>query len=171
MLERPADRPIDPGHGAVVSRLAAAPATVYDVATALDLVAATLGGGLPLIDALERVAEVVPPDVARDLCKVAAALRWGVDDQVAWEQVAAVWRPAGVALGLARELGVAPRVLLHDAAHAVRRAEDTRLAAAGARLGVLLVLPLGLAFLPAFVLLAVVPIVIDLTRASLGGMT
>ncbi|GAB3587815.1 hypothetical protein GCM10027579_25970 [Calidifontibacter terrae] len=146
-------------------------ANVYDVATALDLVAATLGGGLPLTDALDRVAEVTVPAVGRDLRRVAAALRWGVDDRVAWQQVADVWRPAGVALGLARDLGVPPRLLLHDAATAVRRREDTRLAAAGARLGVLLVLPLGLAFLPAFVLLAVVPVVIDLTRASLSGMT
>ncbi len=146
-------------------------ATVYDVAVALDLIAATLGGGLPLTDTLEQVAEVVPGTVARDLRRVAAALRWGVDDQVAWQQVDPVWRPAGVALGLARELGVPPRRLLHDAAASVRRIEDTRLAAAGARLGVLLVLPLGAAFLPAFVLLAVVPVVIDLARASLTGMT
>lgn len=146
-------------------------ATVYDVATALDLVAATLGGGLPLTETLEQVADVTSAAVARDLRRVAAALRWGVDDRVAWQQVAPVWQPAGVALGLARELGVAPRLLLHDAARAVRARENTRLAAAGARLGVLLVLPLGLAFLPAFVLLAVVPIVIDLARASLGGMT
>ena len=47
---------------------------------------------------------------------------------------------------------------------AVRVGESERIAVAGAKAGVRIVLPLGLCFLPAFVLLTVVPLVMGLVE-------
>lgn len=148
-----------------------APATLYDLATCVDLLAASLAGGVPLADALTRVAQVSPQRLADDLRTVSAALAWGVDDDAAWAEVDPAWAPVGAALALARALGLPPVRLLRDAADAIRAGEDARLEQAAARVGVLLVLPLGLAFLPAFVLLTVVPVVVGLLRDALPTVT
>ena len=144
--------------------------TVLDAAAAVDLVAVSLAGGLPLADALGAVAEVSRGRVRHDLRLVEAALRWGVEPPVAWREAGGVWAPVGVAFTLAAELGLPPRRLLHECADELRRSEAARGEAALGRLGVLLVLPLGLLFLPAFALRAVVPVVISLARSTFAGI-
>ncbi len=144
--------------------------TVLDAAVAIDLIAVCLVGGLPLADALGAVAAVSRDRVAADLRMVEAALRWGVQAPVAWREAGPVWAPVGVAFTLAGELGLPPRRLLHDAAEELRRSESIRTEAALGRLSVLLVLPLGLVFLPAFALLAVVPVVISLARSTFADI-
>ena len=68
---------------------------------------------------------------------------------------------------MAATAGVPPAGVLIRAAEEVRRAEQQRLEVATATLGVRIVLPLGLVFLPAFVLTTVVPIVIALAKQVL----
>jgi pilus assembly protein TadC len=68
---------------------------------------------------------------------------------------------------MAAAAGVPPAEVLVRAAAEVRRAEQQRLELATATLGVRIVLPLGLAFLPAFVLTTVVPIVLALANQVL----
>lgn len=144
--------------------------TVLDAAAAIDLVAIALAGGLPLADALGAVAQVSRDRIEHDLRLVEAALRWGVEPSVAWREAGEVWAAVGVAFALAGDLGLPPRGLLHDAAESIRLNEAARSEAAVGRLSVLLVLPLGLLFLPAFALLAVVPVVISLARSTLDGI-
>lgn len=146
------------------------PDNIFDAATAVDLVAVALSGGLPLADALTAVADVSPPLVARDLRMVEAGLRWGVEPSVAWREAGPTWTPVAVALTLASDLGLPPKQLLHEAAASMRSTETIRIEGAVGRLSVLLVLPLGLLFLPAFALLAVVPVVISLARSTFSGI-
>ena len=58
--------------------------------------------------------------------------------------------------------GVALAPLLQSHADELRRGEHRRRQIAAARLGVMLVLPLGVCVLPAFVLMGVVPVLITL---------
>ena len=58
--------------------------------------------------------------------------------------------------------------VLLEAAATLRDTESRRLEEAGGRAAVLLVLPLGLCFLPAFIATAVVPIVVVLVGTQLG---
>ena len=58
--------------------------------------------------------------------------------------------------------GAPPAALLDAAALRMAQAERRRLETAAQRAGVLLVLPLGACFLPAFLLTTVVPVVITL---------
>lgn len=143
--------------------------TVASVATALDLLALALGSSVPLVEAISVVARRSGPTVRRDLSQVAAALRWGVDERAAWNALPEVWRPAGRALTLAATAGVPPAGLLHDAADELRRRERAELDEAAAKLGVRIVIPLGLCFLPAFALLTIVPAVVALAGRMLAG--
>jgi pilus assembly protein TadC len=65
---------------------------------------------------------------------------------------------------MAAVAGVPPADALRGAAQEIRRGEQQRLEVATATLGVRIVLPLGLVFLPAFILTTVMPIVIALAR-------
>ena len=140
---------------------------VADVAGVIDLLALTLRGGVGLVEAMEAVASRVGGPLGLHLRTVAAAGRWGVDDASAWASIPSAWAPAARALRMAATAGVPPADVLVRAAEEVRRAEQQRLEVATATLGIRIVLPLGLAFLPAFVLTTVVPIVLALAQQVL----
>jgi len=137
------------------------------VAGVIDLLALTLRGGVGLVEAMEAVATRVGGPLGLHLQTVAAAGRWGVDDATAWASIPSAWQPAARALRMAATAGVPPADVLARAAEDVRRTEQQRLEVATATLGVRIVLPLGLAFLPAFVLTTVVPIVLALAHQVL----
>ena len=140
---------------------------VAEVAGAIDLLALTLRGGVGLVEAMEAVATRVGGPLGLHLQTVAAAGRWGVEDATAWASIPSAWQPAARALRMAASAGVPPADVLVRAAEEVRRAEQQRLMVATEALGIRIVLPLGLAFLPAFVLTTVVPIVLALAQQML----
>jgi pilus assembly protein TadC len=140
---------------------------VAEVAGVIELLALTLRGGVGLVEAMEAVATRVGGPLGLHLQTVAAAGRWGVEDAMAWASVPSAWQPAARALRMAASAGVPPADALAGAADQVRRAEQQRLEVATATLGVRIVLPLGLLFLPAFLLTTVVPIVLALARQVL----
>lgn len=158
--------PVSPG--ATATDVLAAPVDSGRVATAMDLLALALRSGAGVPDTIDVVASELDPAVGGQLRVVGAALRWGLDDAAAWATLPHVWAPAGRAMTMAGLAGVPPTPLLTSAAAELRRAEEARLEVAAARLGVRLVLPLGLAFLPAFVLLTVLPIVLGLAGQMLS---
>lgn len=139
-----------------------------EVADAVDLLALALHGGAGLVEAIEAVASRLEGPLGAHLHTVAAAERWGVGTVAAWASVPSAWQPAARALQMAATAGIAPADLLARAADDIRDAEEQRLDVASARLGVRVVLPLGLLFLPAFVLTTVVPIVLALATQVLG---
>jgi hypothetical protein len=130
----------------------------------LDLVAAALAGGA----APPRAVAVVAECLDRSGDPAAAALRAfavrltsgqptarGDDEHSAVASLAA-------ALELAMAVGAGPVGLIRAAAEDRRRQSHDEEVRAAHRLAVLVLLPTGLCLLPAFVLLTVVPIVIDL---------
>lgn len=144
------------------------PARIDDAAMALSLLAAVLRGGAGAVESLEAVAAVDPTDAGRELGVVAAAHRWGCSPQQAWTHVGPGWAPAASAWHAAAAAGAAPAALLDDAAGRLREDASRRVEAAVHRAGVLLVLPLGLCFLPGFVATTVVPVVLLLLADGLA---
>lgn len=151
-------------------RGAGAPRAVpaVEVASAMELLALVLQSGAGIVEALETVGRHLDDVLGTHLLTVSAALRWGMSEEEAWGSVPPAWAPVAGALTLAAQAGAPPADLLVRAAADVRHAERHRLEAATARLGVTVVLPLGLAFLPGFILTTVVPVVIALTSDVLG---
>jgi hypothetical protein len=168
ILLTPPRRAVAPAR-APVSGQAHGPAGVEEAAGALALVAATLRGGSGTVEALEQVAAVVPGPAGRELAVVAAAHRWGEPPDVAWTFVGPGWAAAAVAWHAAHDAGAAPAGLLAAAARRMREDERHRLEGAVHRSGVLLVLPLGLCFLPGFVATTVAPVVLHLVGSVLGS--
>lgn len=136
------------------------------VTEAMELIALAIATGSAVVPAVEGVAEVLGGRRGTELARVAAALAWGYDDR-AWEAAGAEWEPVHRALALAQRAGVPPADLLTTAAADLRRDRASRLETAAARLGVRLVLPLGLLFLPAFILTTVLPLVLALATGVL----
>lgn len=134
------------------------------VPEALELVALALGGGASVATAVAEVASTLPEPLRSELGEVAAGLAGGEDPGRVWERTGDHWAPARRALGLAEAAGIAPTEALLAAAADLRRDAVADVEVATARLAVRLVLPLGLAYLPAFVLTTVVPLVLALVR-------
>lgn len=135
----------------------------------MSLVAVALRGGGGVVESLEVVAATGPAVVRRQLQRVAAGWRWGLDQPACWAQASPSWRPLAAALALAERSGAAPADLVERAAADLRREAarvvDEQVAASSVRL----VLPLGLTFLPAFLLTSIVPAVAFAAAALLNG--
>ncbi|WP_432491691.1 type II secretion system F family protein [Kineococcus gypseus] len=148
-------------------------ATGPDPALLLELTAVAIGAGLPPGRALEQAVragqEAAGWDLPADLARACAQLGAGAGPERAWEGVEERWWPLAEPLLLSARTGASAAALLVSAA-AGCRAERARAAAeAAARLGSLLVLPLGLCTLPSFLLLGVVPVVLSLAGDVLTG--
>ncbi|MCL1898127.1 MAG: hypothetical protein FWG16_04825 [Micrococcales bacterium] len=131
---------------------------------ALDLLAASLQAGLPIPAALMATAQAWPGSVGQQLGAAAKALSTGQDWTKAWEKVRSDQVLVGIerALGLSWRCGVSCSGLLAAVKSSVLRAERLRGVKAAARLGVSLMAPLGLCYLPSFVALGLAPVVISL---------
>ena len=141
-----------------------------DVVLLLELVETAVASGAPVPRALRAVGGAVAGDAGRALADAGAALVLGASWSAAWAGA-----PAGVgevrdALEDAWRTGAAAGPALRGRAAAIRRHRRRRARIAGAALGVRLVLPLGLCFLPAFVLLGLVPLVLGLGSGLLDGV-
>ena len=163
---RPSGPPLWAGQSrlpAVVGRDRSGPPAAQ-VAAALDLMALALSSGCSLVEAAQLVAGGRLGRAGDELGRVVAGVRWGLPWAQAWGLASSAWAPARAALVVAETAGIGPALALQRVAQDMRERQARQLELAAARLGVRLVLPLGLAFLPAFVLLAVVPLVAALAR-------
>lgn len=134
------------------------------VPESMELLALALQGGGSLAQAAAVVGQALPAAAGEPLLEVSRALRAGADPGQAWGPAGVQWDAARRAVELAAVAGVAPGPALREGAADLRREAIGDVEVATARLGVRLVLPLGLTFLPAFVLTTVVPLVLALTR-------
>jgi pilus assembly protein TadC len=130
----------------------------------LDLLGVCLRAGMPMVAALETVAEALPGAFSEDLRVVAGLQRLGAAPPAAWADLISDADLAPVGRAVVRSAESGSRL----AAAFDRLAADRRSALASAGLsrarsaGVLAMAPLGLCFLPAFVCLGIVPIVLSL---------
>lgn len=132
----------------------------------LELVACGLRAGLAVGDAL---AAATPGARSEYLDSVVGRVRLGLPMEQAWARPPPEYEGLARAIVLTAMSGAPAAEVVARAAWDLRTARRERAELAAARLGVRLVLPLGLAVLPGFVLLAVVPIVLGLAASVLGG--
>ncbi len=146
-----------------------------DLPLLLDLLSSCLAGGAALPEAARAVAAAVPGPAGARLGSVASMLAVGAPPSEAWGALSAGRQddplaPAARALARAADggapvAGAVARMATEARAEARSAAEQ-----AARRVGVLVVAPLGLCFLPAFVLLGVVPVVAGLAGPLLAGL-
>lgn len=135
-----------------------------------DLLAVTLESGLPLRSATRVLADVLPGPLGEALAGVDTRVSLGADESAAWRELAT--EPGLEALGLevARTVGsgIALARVLRGLAVDARREAQAAAEVRAKRVGVLSVLPLMLCYLPAFVLLGVVPIIGGIVQRLVG---
>lgn len=140
----------------------ASPRDTPDAATLLDLTAAMLRAGVGIEPAVHRLSEDVPgcPPLGRVHRRLVAGQPW----RQAWSCVDSQpqLREFGEELAFAHATGAPTAELLELTAVQARRRRRAAVEEKAARLSVQMVLPLGVCFLPGFILLGVVPVVLGL---------
>jgi len=155
---------------------------------AIELLAVCLRAGMPGSSALRSVSGILPaldpqhpgpraatatsgtPGVSVVLARVAAACELGSEPAAAWQDWLGhpVYGRLARALVVTGESGSAVAGRLETVAQQLRTAEGQQTMARAQRAGVLLMAPLGLCFLPAFVCLGVVPVVVGIAGRVFG---
>lgn len=128
---------------------------------ATDLLAACIASGASPRLALSAVAEATDGPLAEELQRVVAALELGGDAVESWLVLGTddLLGPLSAAFGRSAESGAPLAGLLSDLASDLRSEQRVAVESAARRVGVRAAAPLGLCFLPAFILLGLVPIV------------
>ena len=132
--------------------------TGLDPTLAMDIIAACQQNGVSLTSTLEAVSAA---SEEADLAVVARMLLLGADWDEAWAQADTKWVDLASVLQPAWEEGASPVPLLVRGASRTRTAEIHRAVDAAERLGVRLMIPLGVCLLPAFFALGIVPVVVS----------
>jgi pilus assembly protein TadC len=133
-----------------------------DLPLAADLLAAAMRAGAPVDRSVLAVAEALDGPLADRLARVGRLLRLGGGPEEAWEPLASVPGADRLTAAVLRSSnsGAALAGALTRLADDLRADRSTAAEAAARRAGVLIVLPLGLCFLPAFILAGLVPVVV-----------
>ncbi|MFE9251025.1 type II secretion system F family protein [Streptomyces sp. NPDC007088] len=141
------------------------------VPLAADLLAACVAAGAGPVEAAEAVGDSLGGPVGTRLAQVAAEIRLGGDPARAWAGFGALPGAGGLARLLERATASgAPAAEPVTRLAADCRARWNRAATARARrAAVLVTAPLGLCFLPAFLVVGVAPVLIGLAGALLRG--
>ncbi len=136
----------------------------------LDLLDAAVASGASVPRALNAVGRAAGGEAGDALVAAGTALMLGASWQAAWAGAPEGALDVRDCLEDAWQTGSAPGPSLRVRAATVRRERRRRARTAGAALGVHLVLPLGLCFLPAFALLGLAPLVLGLGSGLLVGL-
>jgi Flp pilus assembly protein TadB len=143
---------------------------VADLPVAIDLLAACLRGGSSWADSVDAVAAALGGPVGTELHRIAARIRLGADPAPTWlaladePELAALARTAARASESGSALASTLARLAQDQRRVARAAASARARAAGVRA----VAPLGLCFLPAFILIGIVPAVAGIAAGVLS---
>lgn len=133
-----------------------------DLPLAADLLAAAMRAGAPVDRSVLAVAEALDGPLAGRLARVGRTLLLGGGPAEAWsalDGVPGAERLTAAALRSANS-GAALAGALTRLADDLRADRATAAEASARRAGVLIVLPLGLCFLPAFILAGLVPVIV-----------
>lgn len=126
-----------------------------------DLLAVCLETGLPLRVAVDALVDATGPPVRSALAQVSARVQLGVEETLAWEELRETpgWEELASELSFTAATGVSAATALRELGVRTRKSVDAAAQERARSVGVRSVLPLMLCFMPAFVLLGIVPII------------
>jgi len=128
-----------------------------DLPTAVYLLGACLTAGAAMTSALAIVGAAMPGAVGDELALLHRRLQWGVDPASVWRSVDGPLEPLGRSMARAHETGASVTRAVDRLAAELRSETSARAEARARTIEVRSAAPLGICFLPAFVLLGVVP--------------
>lgn len=133
-----------------------------DLPLGVDLLVAALAAGRPPGQAIDAVARAVGGPLGEDLAAVAARIELGADPDTVWREVCddPVLAPIGRSFRRASRSGASITMVLGRCVDDLRRRRHTDASRIARSAGVRTAAPLGLCFLPAFIVIGVVPTVV-----------
>lgn len=139
-----------------------------ELADTVELLAVCLSSGAPMRHALEVVGSVQGVATSTVLSKVSGLMAVGVVEQQAWQELVQdeVWGPVARDVARSARSGTSLVEVLHVHAEEARRVAQERALQRARTAGVRSMIPLMACFLPAFVLVGVLPLIAGL----LGGL-
>ncbi len=143
-------------------------ALLRELPGACDLLAVCLAAGVPVGSTLAAVGTAVPAPLGPHLTAIAGLYRLGAEPRRAWADAPGALAGLGRVLVRAGESGAAVAPALRSLAADCRAEARAATEAAVRRAGVWILAPLGLCFLPAFVCLGVVPLVLGIASDVFG---
>lgn len=152
----------------VLSKSSKVPQVIQpEAAVIVELLVASLQTGVGIPRALAATGQSLENELGAKLNAVGTALLLGAPWDQAWQLSPAQLRFLSRTLRPAWEHGAPPTSALEATRTRMRRQSTERTELAAQRLTVHLVLPLGLCYLPSFILLGVIPILFSLGGALL----
>jgi pilus assembly protein TadC len=149
-----------------------------DIALAAELLAAAGSAGIPTPVAAHTVGDQLSGPVGEWLVQAARLSRWGASPDVAWAvddldpalgaQTLGYLAAFGTLVATEERTGAAAGSGLRSLAADLRTQRAANDLTRARSAGIFVVVPLGLCFLPAFVLVGVVPVVAEAFRGVLG---
>lgn len=141
-----------------------------DLPGALDLAAVCLRGGVPTSRALALVADAGDGPLSEDLRSMASLQALGAHPAAVWAGHLAdpVLGPVARTMTRTSDSGAAMARALRRAAADCRDEQRQNAESVARRAGVTVMAPLGLCFLPAFICLGVVPVILGIAGEVLG---
>ena len=136
-----------------------------------DLMAAILASGAPMRFALATAGDAIGSPMTEAIRPVVAAIDLGAEPTAAWGSVSTVaaLEPVAAAVIRSAESGAPISTVLTRIAEDMRRDRHSAVEVAARSAGVRAVAPLAACFLPAFLLMGVVPVVASLAGDLLSG--
>ncbi|MDR1237282.1 MAG: type II secretion system F family protein [Propionibacteriaceae bacterium] len=143
------------------ARLSRAQAVKDEIPTICELLAVCLDTGLPLRNAVRALLPVFTGPVHTALAQVDARVRLGVDEALSWSELRDEpgWQELADELSRAAASGVGIATALRELGASARTSAAAEAHERARSVGVRSVLPLMVCFLPAFMLLGIVPII------------
>lgn len=141
-------------------------------ASTLDVLAVCLSAGMPVAAAAAASAPAAPSALRAVLHRASDLLALGADPETAWSASGDSEPACEALMRLARRSACSGSALAQGVAELAEQSRQEAMHAATAaaeRAGVLIAGPLGLCFLPAFILLGVVPVVAGLAGQVFSG--
>lgn len=135
-----------------------------------DLLSAAVHSGASIVDAISFVGEAVDEPARGRLLSVRAAIELGAPPHVAWSTLLDVpaLEPIAVAALRSLQTGAPLAYVLDSAASDMRQVHRAEVTEAARSAGVRTVAPLALCFLPAYLLVGVVPIIAGFASSLFG---
>ncbi|MFI5662725.1 type II secretion system F family protein [Streptomyces sp. NPDC051684] len=157
--------------GRVGSGVVSRDEAVRQLPLASDLLASCLAAGAGPVEAARAVGEALGGPVGRGLERGAAQVRLGGELGRAWRELSEIPGAAGLVRLLERagESGAPAAAPVARFASECRAERARRATTAARRAAVAITAPVGLCFLPAFLVVGVVPVVIGLGDGVFGG--
>jgi len=141
-----------------------------DLPLAVELLATSLAAGAVPLTAVRQVAGAVEGPLGRRLASVAETIELGVEPAAVWELLSndPVLGPVARTLARSAHAGVPAAPALQRTAANLRGSRRAAAEAAAQAVAIKAIAPIGLCYLPAFVLLGIVPTIWGLGRQALG---